>query len=621
MITIGPVGDQGTISAPLETTFALYRQCAIWNPGGITNPLLLTTNGVFDIASADPTKLSVATANIPVSWVFDENDFIKNKEHNIMDKFIIPIFDKAKSLCKYIEGNDDALMRRMQDNAKLVDVNYETVNMIPRKKPIIYRDRMEVIIGFDKIFKATQEDELQWYIQDRIDLIRYVPKPVPIGYGFFTKEGDKMKLIRRPNRYFKVGPRTVVRLDQTTLDLSNNAARRQALYVYLAAMALYMFIEGTDKIDINDKCFRSANSDNHWTIHDYTAIVCLLLSGLVGFGDTPNAKTWSSLDIQTTLDHIFGFGYSIANRLLWESTPENFCRYQTFCMFLGFAMSRVKPILMNYQLVKYINQDRMVTERFMRVNHGHFESVGSMSGMMLPMPRNDLRWRGTNMFPFPVLMNTEAFENERMVLEKANVYDFLRSIQGKSFQQVEVTKGEIPPNTIDLKSMDQKLFSFKTANDARIVEESYEMRDTIKYKFPRWGIVINSMPDSLKRFLFMVGLFTNGDRLMKDGYITEVSMQIFSPVEVKYFRTKTLDTAIVKEGSETQTDVSKDIIQQPKPLAGATGPANIKRENTKAEVEQPPPVETVPEKTHSDQLTGDTSNVPVKNESEPENNK
>jgi hypothetical protein len=82
-----------------------------------------------------------------------------------------------------------------------------------------------------------------------------------------------------------------------------------------------------------------------------------------------------------------------------------------------------------------------------------------------------------------------------------------------------------------------------------------------------------------------------------------------------------LDTAIVKEGSETQTDVSKDIIQQPKPLAGATGPANIKRENTKAEVEQPPPVETVPEKTHSDQLTGDTSNVPVKNESEPENNK
>jgi hypothetical protein len=244
-----------------------------------------------------------------------------------------------------------------------------------------------------------------------------------------------------------------------------------------------------------------------------------------------------------------------------------------------------------------------------------------MSGMVFPMPRNDLRWKGKDMFPFPVLMNTESLENERDVLARANVYDTLRSIQGKSFQTVEVTKGEIPPNIIDNKSMDQKLFTFKTANDARIVEESFEMRDTIKYKFPRWGLIRNAVPDGLKRFLFMVGLFTNGDRVMKEGYITDVSMQIFTPVEVTYYRTSTLDTAIVKEGSDTPTDPKNEIIQQPKPLAGATGPSKIRRENVDAEIKQPPPVEPIPEKHHADQLDQNNgSNDDVPSEGESKNN-
>jgi hypothetical protein len=399
------------------------------------------------------------------------------------------------------------------------------------------------------------------------------------------------------------------------LDIPNNQVRRQALYMLLAAVALYMFIEGVDLKSIPKDCFELRN--DHYCIHDYVGVVSLLISGLTGFGDTPVTKTWSSLDIQTTLDHILGFGYSIANRLLWEGSTQNWQSYYLFCMFLGFAMARVKPVTMDYQLIKYINQDRLVTERFNLANHANFDSIGSISGLVFPMPRNDLKWKGQSVLPFPALMDMRAIEQDKDVFQRANMYDNLLKVNGKSFSTITVTKGEIPPNSIDPMSLEQKWFFFKSDNDARIVEEEYELRSVFKYKFPRWGIARNNMPDYMKRFLWMIGLFTNGDRALKVGYLSDVGMQILTPVHVTYYRTSLMDTVIVKEGSDMKTDTDKEIIHQPKPTAGMTGPSVVNTQSEPTEIPQPPAQEEVPEKDHKDTLSGGAPGENPPNEGAP----
>jgi hypothetical protein len=633
-ITIGPASDQGEVSSPIETSLALYKQCAIWEPNGRTTPILLTSNGNLDVAPNDTNALQAATARMPVCWVFSDRDLFDridptSKQNSSIEQTVFePIFEQAKSLINYLEGNNDLTMNRSTNNVRLADVQYETINMVPKDRPIIYRDRMEIIVAFDTLFKATAENELQYRIQDLFDLERAIARPVPIGYGFFESKGDDMVLVRRPNNFIRVGPRTCVRIDAMHLDMPNNEARRQALYIYLVAYALHRFMNGTTGCRL-PKDARAADPEKEsegergrWSIHDYAALATMLISGLTGYGDTPLTKTWTATDIQTTLDHIFGIGYSISNRLLWDATPTNIGNYYLLCLFVGFAMSRIKPTTMDYAVMKYINQDRLVTARLNDVNHGNFPSIGSVTGLMLLMPRNDLKWKGRSMFPFPVLVDMSGFTPET-AMQRANMYEALRTpARVQSFSPVLIDRGEMPSNTIDHKSISEKWMSFRTTNDARVVIERLEMRDVIKYKFPRWGIMRNGIADSFKRFLFVVGLFTGGERTLKDGFITDVSMQILRPIRVTQYRTSMLETATQKEDSDAKHNVKEGILQTAKDGAGLTTPIiyndekDLSGKAVRSDLKQPPTRPLIPEKDHKDELGGEPPVSAKKSDSE-----
>jgi hypothetical protein len=229
-------------------------------------------------------------------------------------------------------------------------------------------------------------------------------------------------------------------------------------------------------------------------------------------------------------------------------------------------------------------------------NHGQFESIGGISGMWLPTPRNDMSWKGERMIPLPVCMDmgTELIKDTDR-LERANVLSNMTKFNSVSFTSVVVDRGEIPSNTIDYTSTQQKYLMFKPSSDGRIIEETYDWREVIKYKFPRWGILRNGLDDSAKRILSMIGLFMNGDNSLKEGTLMPVGMGLISPVNVKYAKTKLNEQVIVKEGSDTVTDPSKKLLQKPKVGAGITGQANVTEDKPRSnEVVSPPVKKDVP---------------------------
>jgi hypothetical protein len=605
MFAIGFDGVQGKISVPLEGALGLYKQAAVWNPGGMTQPMWITTNGKFDLQANDPAKLLVATARMPTINCFRDEDF--KKVHDVLVKPINELADKL-IMDKIVIGNDDVTVQKQEKGISKGDVAIETVNRIPEDRPIIFRDRRRMVIGFDRLWKAAREDEIQWEIQDRLSMVRATPTMKPIGYGFMEgNSGEDWHLVRRPNRYIKVGPRTVVRVDQTELDISNNESRVQASYMYLAACALREFCKiGEAPMHMDQK---------NYNIHDYVAYCNLILAGIAGYGDTPTTKHWTSTDIQTTIDHMLGYGYSMANRYQWGSDKalETWIAYYKWCLFMAYAIARVKAPTMDYEVLKYINQDRLVTERFTRVNHGHFSGFGGFGNLVMLIPRNDMTWKGNTVFPFPVVVDTKGISDERKALQQANDYEMLREKKNVSWSTVRVERGEIPPNTIDHESTAQKWLLLDPTSDGRIVEMNLPLRDTIEYTFDRSNVVVNGLDEKTRRALFMIGNLTNSGRVLTEGYITDVSLKLMEPVEVTYFKTSFDEMAVKKKDTATVTDTSKKVVQIQKDSAGLAGPIESKmgEKAKRADIAPPPNQEEVPEKKHLEE----TPEQEVKNES------
>jgi hypothetical protein len=604
----------------METSFALYKQAAVWNPDGYTKPLLLATQGKYEVITTEPGKRVIGKSQTPIIWKFDDR-YLKD---TVFPEFIEPVFKAMLPMIDYLPGNDDALFKKIENKTKLVDVQYETENLIPTDKPVMFRDRMEVVIGMDNEFRSIHYKRIQNEITEHMRRLKMDPDPTPIGYGFFDKDGDSLKLVRRPNRYFRVGYYSVLEMDLIKEDLPKRDQIRVASYTYLAAYALMKFVKGADSRNLNypsDWCAKDEKDVTTWTIHDFAAIVTLLLSGIVGFSDdVPKDREYSASDIEGMLDTVFGFGYSISNRVLWDSDEENFANYYAFCLMLAFAASRIKPQIKEYEWAKVQGRgNERAGELLNDANHGTYEGIGSMSNIYLPMPRNDGTFRGKALMPIPVICDTREIGSEKGRLEQANYIKILRQYHPVSFTSVTIDRGEIPPNTIDYTSTSQKWMMFRPTTDARIVEEEFEWRDVTKYKFPRWGIVRNGIPDKSKRILFTIGLMMNGDQSLKDGIPIKVSMNILQPVKVAVYRTKMLETAIIKENSDTETDVSRGIIQKPKPTAGMTGAAMISNEKDQS-TEVPRPgtkKDPVPDK-HVSELPNEadiTNSVP--SESEP----
>lgn len=619
MLTLGFVGDQGKVSAPMETSFALYKQAAVWTPDSFTRPLLLATQGKYEVITTEPGKRIIAKSQTPIVWKF-EDEYVSDV---VFERLIKPVFKALKPMIDYIPGNDDALFKKIEEKTKLVDVQYETENLIPTNKPIIFRDRMEVVIGMDNEFRSMHYKRIQNEITEHMRELKMDPDPIPIGYGFFDKDQDSIKLVRRPNRYNRVGFYSVMEMDLIKEDLPKRDQIRVASYTYLAAYALMKFCKGlpSREITLPAECLPKDEKDvTTWTIHDFCAIVTMLLSGIVGFGDdVPKDREYTASDIEGMLDTVFGFGYSISNRVLWDSTEENFANYYAFCLMLAFAASRIKPQIKEYEWAKVQGRgNERAGELLADANHGTYEGVGGMSNIYLPSPRNDMTFRGKSLLPIPVLCDQREIDSEKGRLEQANYIKILRQFHPVSFSSVTIDRGEIPPNTIDYTSTTQKWMMFKPTTDARIVEEMFEWRDVTKYKFPRWGIVRNGIPEKQKRLLFMIGLMMNGDNTLKDGVPIKVSMNILQPVNVAVYRTKMLESAIIKEDSATTTDVANEIIQKPKATAGMTGPSVVTTEEKSAEVPKPGTKrDPVPDK-HVSELPGESDNTQsVPNESEP----
>jgi hypothetical protein len=185
MFGIGFDGAQGKYSVPLENAFGLYKQAAIINPGGMIQPLFITTSGKFDLQSDDPAKLLIAKARMPTAWIWSDADY-KVIKSRFIEK-ICKLIDES-ILDKMVFGNDDVTFKKQEQNGSTADVQLETVNRTPEDRPIMFRDRRKIIIGFDRLWKAAREDDVQWKIQDYLGFIRQTPMMRPIGYGFMSGE-------------------------------------------------------------------------------------------------------------------------------------------------------------------------------------------------------------------------------------------------------------------------------------------------------------------------------------------------------------------------------------------------------------------------------------------------
>jgi hypothetical protein len=280
---------------------------------------------------------------------------------------------------------------------------------------------------------------------------------------------------------------------------------------------------------------------------------------------------------------------------------------------MAYAIARVKAPTMDYELVKFINQDRLVHDRFTQVNGGHFPGFGGFGNMVMLLPRNDMTWKGKTVFAFPVLVDVEPIDDEKVVLQQANDYQRLRTKQ-VSFSAVRIEKGEIPPNTVDHLSTMQKWILLEPTNDARILEMQLELRDTIEYVFDRSNVVMNGLDEDSRRVLYLISNLTNSSRVLTEGYITDVSLQLFRPIEVTYFKTSYEELAVSKKDTATITSVKDKVIQIPKDAAGMTGPAmaNMEPKPRSTEIKVPPSMERVPEKKHIEE----TPEGKVVNESE-----
>jgi hypothetical protein len=564
--------------------------------------MLIATNGKYDVKSAVQGVKTVAEGQLAQIYKINEEDL-----DVFFQTMIKPAGNRALKLVDFVEGNDDALFKKTNDKTKLVDVQYETENVIPNDQAILYRDRMEVVIGSDDLWRYTEYRKIQEAITSSLARSQQISEPqaCPVGYGFFVAEGDGLKLIRRPNSYFRVGEYSIGQIGYISKDIRKAEAIKVATYTYLAAYFLMVWSCGMDvskglpdKLEGNMKFGTTKDGAidhktlSNWTIHDYVAMVSILMHGLGASGETDLSRDYSVASIAESLDRMPGFAYSVSNRLQPDSDPNYWANYYLFCLFLGFALSRVKTFALPMEMNKIAGRGNENMGVLLEdANHTEFEGIGGISNLWLPCPRNDMTWKGARIMPLPVIvdMYTEIVD-PRERLHHANLLVDVTRFNTVSFSSVQVDRGEIPSNTIDYKSTQSKALMFKPTSDARIMKEEYEWRSVTKYKFPRWGVVKNGLSNKKRLLVSMFGLFMNGDTCLKNGSLVPVGMHIIQPVSVKYAKTKMNEDVVIKSDTDTETNVSKKLLQKPKAAAGMTGESVIESEKPRSNEMKRPPV-------------------------------
>jgi hypothetical protein len=613
------VGSQGQSSTPMDTAFAIIKQCVIHNPKTKSETLVLATNGKLNVsatASDIGTNLAGSLTSLGIALFKklpdkgDEpgvNDY--SKHFNAMIKpFLNRLLYARNSLVNYQFGGSVEKARYMdgeESKGEVLtdiyddDVRMESVDAVPLRNGILYHDRSEVVIAYDKQYMMEEFSELQYILQDSIELLRVRPRLGIIGFGLHQAQKGELKFVARPNCYIRVGEKTLLKASLTTFDWPNRKLALHSYWVYLLAFGLWLWRERIplgDAAAVKEKylaaCARTTSRSMSYSIDDYAAFAQTLLYGLVGEGDTSLERTWNADDIMQSLIHMFGLNYSLANRAMWNvANPDNWKRFHTFCIILAFVAARTKPFSLNLEITKVRVADRATTERLNDVNHGHIEGFGSLAGLHFLSPTNDFVWQGESSVPLPCVvdMSRDRDPHSAQLGAYANYYLRLRTERSPvGFKPLEVTHGEIPPNVIDENSKEQVRFALKVTNDARIFETDYPMRSVIRYRFPRNGLIrVKDADDDMARHhLYFLGLMANGDRLLSEGYIISPSLQVFKPMDVHYYQNKFGETLVEKKGKKTP--------QEPKPTSGMTG-GKVTSTSKGKESDIPDPVFTPPE--------------------------
>jgi hypothetical protein len=251
------------------------------------------------------------------------------------------------------------------------------------------------------------------------------------------------------------------------------------------------------------------------------------------------------------------------------------------------AAARVKAATMEYEVVKYMNMDHLVHDRFVRAMTPNIPGFGSFGNLVMLMPRTNFKSNEHMDVPFPCLVDTNRM-NDRQIAENANDYYELPKLKPVGWKRVMVDRGEIPPNTFDPNSVQQEYVQLIPSSDARIVETQANLRDLIHYKFSQQDLIMNAVDSYKRKILWRMGLFSNGDSTLTEGYIISPSLSLLEPVNVMYRVTSFEELAIEKSDTDTVGT------QIPKETAGLVGNTETKVEG-KLAVQPPAPERRIPE--------------------------
>ena len=290
----GVRGKVGEISSPIEYEFGLYSQGSIINPDTYPEPRSFFFNGPLKVTAPEDS-----------SHVLDVAEFttgIINRPHSDRDyaKLMARVGPGLQYLLAKLlsiqPGNNRALDIALWgmdpetgQEASDEDIEYFTENVVPRDHPIAYFSRGELIIGWDSHMLNMALDETQYRIADAL---KHTKPPhndiVPIGFGFLDMSGDKPELVARPNPYFRIGERGLLRTIFTTFEETTKQVQVTQLYTYLHAITIWLFWHGTNLDDFL-KALSAANKKYKETNdpESYSDIIGSNENGHLQGGDYP----------------------------------------------------------------------------------------------------------------------------------------------------------------------------------------------------------------------------------------------------------------------------------------------------------------------------------------------
>lgn len=582
IIGVENLGD--TTSEPHTIARSLFNQAAIIGPRGSVQNMVVWGNGSIDMVSAERGMPLVGRAQVPIALIFNTQKGVEGKSDYdiICDNLIEPTIDDLTRL--YTENfelqtwTDKTVNPRQQ---KPVDVRIKTRPQVPRNKFIMYEDRNSMVIEVDKFFKRRIDDELQNNISDRILKIKQIPLIKPIGIGMLSKEWKNLK---RPNNYFRIGPRTSLRLSFISKKYARAEWVAMTSYAYLAAAIIREWL--------GDKFIPA----KEWTFEDTVAFTTVLIGFIAGYGSTDTTAHFEISDIEKQIAHFPGMGWSQSNRYLFggEGNLQSFedvRAYYIFLTVLGLAASRVKALVEPMNIMKhyYVNEYQ-IPSRMAEVFTPNIQQWGSDSQLFFPMQRNNFAYNGKMDSGIPCLLDMDSLNNlsDSEILEKANQYEVLEPQEMISFSPVRIEKGELPSGVVSDQDRTEKGIVLSASTDSRIYEfmlsDGMNQRTILGLKLPLHDIVINNMHRDDRVKLFMYSLLGNNEVRMKNGYIMDTSFGILSAVSVKY-RRGSLDALVA---DKKDSDKKGEQVVTPGGMIAA-GPTDVSQDTLRSTIVPPSP--------------------------------